>query len=139
MARTPVDVYQGLLKTQLEDTISNQIDSVTQRFADIQFLGTKVSVHLSRFLRLTTKLVSYLESRDSATPSDVTTAIDVLDFHLNIKMVVNDPQRPGISITTTITGAKKFHQINFRPSDWTEYTSTDFRSFREANAVLRRA
>ncbi|MFW9806467.1 MAG: hypothetical protein ACFFFK_07030 [Candidatus Thorarchaeota archaeon] len=80
MARTPVDVYQGLLKTQLEDTISNQIDSVTQRFADIQFLGTEVSVHLSRFLRLMTKLVTYLESRDSSTPSDVTIAIDVLDY-----------------------------------------------------------
>ncbi|MHA2056505.1 MAG: hypothetical protein ACW979_02630 [Candidatus Thorarchaeota archaeon] len=80
MARTPVDVYQGLLRTRLEDSISNQIETVTVRFADAQFLGSKVSVHLARFLKIVTKLVSYLDSRDVATLSDVTEAIDVLDY-----------------------------------------------------------
>jgi hypothetical protein len=50
------------------------------RFADAQFLGSKVSVHLARFLKIVTKLVSYLDSRDVATLSDVTEAIDVLDY-----------------------------------------------------------
>jgi len=53
---------------------------VTARFTDAQFLGSKISVHLSRFLKLFTKLVAYLESRDVATVSDVTEAIDVLDY-----------------------------------------------------------
>jgi hypothetical protein len=80
LARTPVDVYQGLLRTQLDDTIQNQIETVTVRFADTQFLGSKISVHLTRFLRLFTKLMAYLETRDTATVSDVTEAIDVLDY-----------------------------------------------------------
>jgi hypothetical protein len=80
LARTPVDVYQGLLRTRLEDTIPDQIDSVTTRFADTQFLGSKISIHLTRFLILFTKLVAYLESRDVATLSDVTEAIDILDY-----------------------------------------------------------
>lgn len=80
MARTPVDVYRGLLRTRLEDTISDQIDTVAVRFTDAQFLGSKISVHLKRFLKLFTKLVAYLETRDTATLSDVTEAIDVLDY-----------------------------------------------------------
>ncbi len=80
MARTPVDVYRGLLRTRLEDTISDQIDTVAVRFTDAQFLGSKISVHLSRFLKIFTRLVAYLESRDVATPSDVTVAVDVLDY-----------------------------------------------------------
>ena len=80
MSRTPVDVYRGLLRTSLEESIPNQIESVTARFTDAQFLGSKISVHLARFLKLFTKLVAYLESRDVATISDVTEAIDVLDY-----------------------------------------------------------
>jgi hypothetical protein len=80
LARTPVDVYRGLLRTRLEDTISDQIDTVAVRFTDAQFLGSKISVHLKRFLKLFTKLVAYLETRDTATLSDVTEAIDVLDY-----------------------------------------------------------
>ncbi|MHA2352060.1 MAG: hypothetical protein ACXABX_02955 [Candidatus Thorarchaeota archaeon] len=80
MARTPVDIYRGLLRTRLEDTISDQIDTVAVRFTDAQFLGSKISVHLTRFLKIFTKLVAYLETRDTATLSDVTEAIDVLDY-----------------------------------------------------------
>lgn len=80
MARTPVDVYRGLLRTSLEDTIPSQIETVASRFTDAQFLGSKISVHLTRFLRLFTKLVAYLDSRNQAVLSDVTSAIDVLDY-----------------------------------------------------------
>ncbi|MGY5855464.1 MAG: hypothetical protein RTS72_02620 [Candidatus Thorarchaeota archaeon] len=80
MSRTPVDVYRGLLRTSLEESIPNQIETVTARFTDAQFLGSKISVHLSRFLKIFTRLVAYLESRDVATPSDVTVAVDVLDY-----------------------------------------------------------
>jgi hypothetical protein len=80
LARTPVDVYRGLLRTQLEDAIPNQIEAVTGRFADTKFLGSKISVHLTKFLKLITRLVAYLEGREIATLSDVTRAIDVLDY-----------------------------------------------------------
>lgn len=80
MSRTPVDVYRGLLRTQLENTIPNQIETVTARFGDTQFLGSKLSVHLTRFLTIFTRLVAYLDARDVATLNDVTKAIDVLDY-----------------------------------------------------------
>ncbi len=80
LARTPVAVYQGLLKTELDDSITDQIETVATRFSEAQFVGEKTSLHLARFLKLFTKLVTYLESRNRATPSDVTVAIDVLDY-----------------------------------------------------------
>ncbi len=80
MARTPVDVYRGLLQTRLEDSLPKQIDTVAKRFAEFQLLGSKISVHLTQFLSLITKLVAYLDSRNLATPTDMTEAIDVLDY-----------------------------------------------------------
>lgn len=80
MSRTPVDVYRGLLHTRLDDSIPKQIETVVSRFTDSQFAGEKISVHLTRFLRLFTRLVGYLDGRDVATLSDVTVAIDVLDY-----------------------------------------------------------
>ena len=80
LARNPVDVYQGLLNTNLEDNLRGQLDSVATRFTDLQFLGSKVSFHLTHFLSLFTKLIAYLDSRSRATLSDVTEAIDVLDY-----------------------------------------------------------
>ncbi|GAH14445.1 unnamed protein product, partial [marine sediment metagenome] len=37
LARTPVDVYRGLVQTQLDDKIAEQIDSVVSRFTDFVF------------------------------------------------------------------------------------------------------
>lgn len=80
MSRTPADVYKGLLFTQLEDSIPRQIETVVSRFTDSQFVGEKISVHLARFVRIFTRLVGYLDGREVATLSDVTVAIDVLDY-----------------------------------------------------------
>lgn len=80
MARTPVDVYRGLVKTQLEDGIQSQVDSVVARFTDCVFAGEKLSVHVTRFLRLTTRLNAYLNSKTTAGQSDVTLAVDLLDY-----------------------------------------------------------
>ncbi|MHA3963080.1 MAG: hypothetical protein AM325_006025 [Candidatus Thorarchaeota archaeon SMTZ1-45] len=80
MTRTPVEVYKGLLGITVEDSVPKQIEIVVTRFTDFLFLGSKISVHLTRFVSLFTKLVAYLESRDLANPTDVTEAIDVLDY-----------------------------------------------------------
>ncbi len=80
MSRTPIDVYRGLLYTQLEDSIPSQIESIVSRFTDSQFVGEKISVHLARFVRIFTRLVAYLDGREVATLSDATVAIDVLDY-----------------------------------------------------------
>lgn len=80
MTRTPVDIYKGLLEITLEDSVPKQIEIVATRFTDVQFLGAKISVHLTRFVSLITKLVAYLETREVANSNDVTEAIDVLDY-----------------------------------------------------------
>lgn len=80
MTRTPVDIYKGLLEITLEDSVPKQIEIVATRFTDAQFLGAKISVHLTRFVSLITKLVAYLETREVANSNDVTEAIDVLDY-----------------------------------------------------------
>jgi len=75
-----VDIYKGLLEITLEDSVPKQIEIVATRFTDVQFLGAKISVHLTRFVSLITKLVAYLETREVANSNDVTEAIDVLDY-----------------------------------------------------------
>ncbi|MGY5865451.1 MAG: hypothetical protein RTV41_12670 [Candidatus Thorarchaeota archaeon] len=80
MSRAPVDVYSGLLHTRLENSIPKQIESVVSRFTDSQFAGEKISDHLTRFVRLFTRLIGYLDGREVASLSDVTVAIDVLDY-----------------------------------------------------------
>ncbi|MFW9808065.1 MAG: hypothetical protein ACFFE6_01685 [Candidatus Thorarchaeota archaeon] len=95
MSRTPVDVYSGLLRTGLEKSIPTQIETVVSRFTDSQFVEEKISVHLTRFIRLFTRLVGYLDGREVATLSDVTVAIDVLDYFTSSskwwQMSRNDP------------------------------------------------
>lgn len=80
MARTPVDVYRGLVQVQLDDTIPAQINSVVTRFTDYIFAGEKLSIHLNRFLTLMTRLIPFLESRKKAEQSDLTMAVDFLDY-----------------------------------------------------------
>ncbi|MFW9983028.1 MAG: hypothetical protein ACFFE3_14075 [Candidatus Thorarchaeota archaeon] len=95
MSRTPVDVYSGLLHTGLEKSITTQIEAVVSRFTDSQFVDEKISVHLTRFIKLFTRLVGYLDGREVATLSDVTVAIDVLDYFTSSSkwwlMSRNDP------------------------------------------------
>ncbi len=96
MSRTPVDVYNGLLHTRLETSIPKQIETVVSRFTDSQFAGEKISVHLTRLITLFTRLVGYLDGRDVATLSDVTVAIDVLDyFTSSSKWWLMSRQNPG--------------------------------------------
>lgn len=80
MSRIPVDVYSGLLSTHLDGSIPKQIETVVSRFTDSEFADERMSDHLSRFIRLFTRLVGYLDGREVATLSDVTVAIDVLDY-----------------------------------------------------------
>ncbi|TFG34191.1 hypothetical protein EU527_04505 [Candidatus Thorarchaeota archaeon] len=80
MARTPVDVYRGLVQIQLDETIPAQIDSVVARFIDYVFAGEKLSIHLTRFLTLVTQLIPLLDSRKGAEQSDLTMAVDFLDY-----------------------------------------------------------
>lgn len=80
LSRTPLDVYQGLIQTQLDDDTPRRIQSVVTRFTDTQFAGERLSVHLTRFVDLFTKFIAYLGSKENAGIDDVTRAIDLLDY-----------------------------------------------------------
>lgn len=80
MSRTPVDVYRMLANTQLEDGIDSRIHAVVSRFQDSQFAGERLSVHLVRFVEVFTRLGALLDNRYVAGITDVTMAIDLLDF-----------------------------------------------------------
>lgn len=80
LARTPIDVYRGLVQTQLDDKIAEQINSVVSRFTDFVFAGEKLSIHLNRFLDLTTRLIALIDSETSANQSHLTMSVDLLDY-----------------------------------------------------------
>ncbi|MBN2231115.1 MAG: hypothetical protein JW779_16140 [Candidatus Thorarchaeota archaeon] len=109
MARTPVDGYRGLIQTRLDDSIPAQINSVVARFADCVFAGEKLSIHLTRFLRLTTRLTAYLDSRDIANQSDVTISIDLLDYLTSTsKWWAVTRQDPGLVLRPPSRDARSF-------------------------------
>lgn len=83
LARKPIDVYQGLARCDLSRGASKRIESLVNRFSDCRFAGEELHTHLSRFLSLCSKLVAYLDTRDSTTISDLTQSIDVLDYFLS--------------------------------------------------------
>lgn len=80
MTRTPVDVYRGLVQVQIDEAILTQIGSVVARFADYVFAGEKLSIHLTRFLSLITRLIPLLDSRKEVEQTDLTMAVDFLDY-----------------------------------------------------------
>jgi hypothetical protein len=80
LARTPVDVYRGLVDTQLDEETAEQINSVVSRFTDFVFAGEKLSIHLTRFLNLTTRLIALLDSEPQANHTHLTMSVDLLDY-----------------------------------------------------------
>ncbi|MHA2377679.1 MAG: hypothetical protein ACXADO_01510 [Candidatus Thorarchaeota archaeon] len=80
MARTPIDVYRGLIRTRVSPEISPHINAVVERYSDHEFADLKLSHHLKRFIEIWSKHVAYLNQRDSIDIPDLTAAIDLLDY-----------------------------------------------------------
>jgi hypothetical protein len=109
LARTPVDVYRGLVKVQLDDALLFQIDSVVARFADCVFAGEKLSIHVTRFLKLITRLNAYINSKTPADQSDVTVAVDLLDYLASTsKWWTATRQDPGLVLKPPSRDARGF-------------------------------
>lgn len=109
MARTPVDVYRGLVQIQLDDTIPAQIDSVVARFADYIFAGEKLSIHLRRLLTLITRLIPLVDSRKKAETSDLTMAVDFLDYVTSTsKWWTLSREEPGFVLRPPSREAREF-------------------------------
>ncbi|MHA1479916.1 MAG: hypothetical protein ACTSQZ_00620 [Candidatus Thorarchaeota archaeon] len=109
MSRTPIDVYRGLTQTRLGDDVAGQIGTVVGKFSDYIFAGQKLSVHLTRFVSLCSKLVSYLDSRYVAGLEDLTIAIDILD-HLTstTKWWTINRKNPGFVLRPRIREPREF-------------------------------
>jgi hypothetical protein len=109
LARTPVDLYQGLVKAHLDGRIQSQITSVVARFADCIFAGEKLSVHLTRFLQLITRLNAFINSKAVADQSDVTLAVDLLDYLTSTTKWWNvTRQDPGLVLRPPSRDARGF-------------------------------
>lgn len=83
MARKPIDVYHGLAECELSTGASNRIKSLVERFSECRFAGEDLPTHLSRFLSLFSQMITYLDSRETSTTSDLTQSVDVLDYFLS--------------------------------------------------------
>ena len=109
MARTPVDVYRGLVITQLDDKTAEQINSVVSRFTDFVFAGEKLSIHLTRFLHLTTRLIALLDHETSVNHSHLTMSVDLLDYLASASKWWNATrQEPGIVLRPPSREARGF-------------------------------
>ncbi len=80
MTRRPIDVYRGIMESQLDSGLSPHITSFVNQFSDYTFAGHPVSAHITRFLDIIARLVAYLDSRTVAGLEDLTLAIDTLDY-----------------------------------------------------------
>jgi hypothetical protein len=80
LARKPIDVYQGLIYTKLSVDSVSHIESVVGRYDEHMLSGQKLSFHLRRFIEFWCRHAAFLQDRDSTNLSDLTTAIDLLDY-----------------------------------------------------------
>ncbi|MFX1367053.1 MAG: hypothetical protein ACFFAY_00420 [Promethearchaeota archaeon] len=80
MARKPIDVYRGLIATTIPSDVASHIDSVVGRYSTQVYAGQKLTMHLSRFVEICCKLITFLDSRNASDLSDLANAIDVLDY-----------------------------------------------------------
>ncbi|MHA2066373.1 MAG: hypothetical protein ACXABY_18535 [Candidatus Thorarchaeota archaeon] len=95
MARKPIDVYQGLINTKLSVDSVSHIESVVGRYDDHMLTGQKLSFHLRRFVEFWSRHSAFLDNRETTNLSDLTTAIDLLDYFTSTskwwKMTRDDP------------------------------------------------
>jgi hypothetical protein len=89
--------------------MQSQISSVVARFADCVFAGEKLSIHLTRFLQLITRLNAYINSKTVADQSDVTLAVDLLDYLTSTsKWWTVTRQDPGLVLRPPSRDARGF-------------------------------
>ena len=63
----------------LDNEVREQIEVFTERYSQLTLAGQKVSIQLSRFISLCSRLIAFLEMRGTASLADLTVAIDILE------------------------------------------------------------
>ena len=111
MARTPLNVYRGLTSIHLSKDISRRITTAASKFSDFHFAGQPMTVHLSRFIALMSRLIAYLEGRSAIVAGDLPAAIDVLDYFMSTsKWWLMTREQPGFVIRPATRDSRDFLQ-----------------------------
>lgn len=80
MSRKTLDVYLGLIHTNIDPIVKSKIESMVSRYSKVIINGQPLSTLLNRFISLFAKLSAYLDDRSHVAVSDITTSIDLLDI-----------------------------------------------------------
>jgi hypothetical protein len=109
LARKPIDVYQGLIKTKLSVDSVSHIESVVGRYDDHIFAGRKLSFHLRRFTEFWCRHAAFLDNRETTNLSDLTTAIDLLDYFTSTsKWWTMTREDPGLTLRLPSRDPREF-------------------------------
>lgn len=109
MTRTPIDVYRGLIGAIIPSEIASHIDSVTSRYSDQVFAGQKLTIHLSHFIETICRTITILDGRTSSNVSDLTGAVDVLDYFTSTsKWWTMDREDPGFQLRPPSRNPREF-------------------------------
>jgi hypothetical protein len=127
LSRKPIDVYRGIIQTQINEDAARQAESVVSRYAEHIYAGQPLTAHLSRFVGLFTRMMAYLDSRTNADINDLTTAVDVLDYFasttkwwattrdnpsLAVRPASHDPREFILSLSTVHVGGDTLSRIS---------------------------
>ncbi|NHJ12168.1 MAG: hypothetical protein EAX95_00745 [Candidatus Thorarchaeota archaeon] len=109
MTRTPIDIYRGLIDATIPAEIASHIDSVISRYSDQVFAGQKLTVHLSHFIETICKTITTLDGRTSSNISDLTGAVDVLDYFTSTsKWWTMNREDPGFQLRPPSRDPREF-------------------------------
>ncbi len=73
-------MYRGIIATSLDEGCLAHINTISGHFTDAKLAGTPVRVHVARFLSLFSRLLAYLDGRNTTGMDDLTASIDLLDY-----------------------------------------------------------
>ncbi len=109
MPRTPIDVYRALTQTRIGEDIKGSISAFVSPFSDYTFAEEELSIHLSRFIGLMSRLTAYMDSRYVVGRGDLTVAIDLLDqVTSTTKWWVLERKNPGLILRPRVRDPREF-------------------------------
>ncbi len=101
LARSPIEVYSGIINTRLANDMIARIEKLTQQFSKVFFAEQPLSVHLLKTIQMLCRLVSSIDSRSSATQEDVSAAVDTVEYFASTSRWGLSRDQPGFVIRPT--------------------------------------
>ncbi len=98
LARSPIEVYKGILHTRLTSDSTQRIERLTQQFSDVIFAGQPLSVYLLKFILTICRLIASIELRPTVTNEDISAAVDTLEYFASTTRWDMSRDQPGFII-----------------------------------------